>query len=112
MPDAYRVPNLCNGWNCAIEAIDDGKMDKFDMISGGTLSAYTQALEEDIPNYWAYARQFVLADRYFTSVHGPSFPNYLFTIAAQSGGAISQHRRAKNGCGLRWQPVRNGPGDR
>ncbi len=44
--------------------------------------------EQDIPNYWAYARNFVLADRYFTSVHGPSLPNELFALAAQSGGVI------------------------
>ncbi|MGH9449623.1 MAG: phospholipase C [Terriglobia bacterium] len=86
MPDVYQAP-LCNGWGCAIEAIDGGKMDKFDLISGG-LSAYTQVSEADIPNYWAYARQFVLADEYFTSEHGPSVPNYLYAIAAQSGGVI------------------------
>lgn len=86
MPDVYQAA-LCNGWNCAIDAIDGGKMDKFNLISGG-LSAYTQVGEDDIPNYWAYARQFALADRYFTSVHGPSVPNYFYMIAAQSGGVI------------------------
>src|SRR5215472_11485897 len=86
MPDIYQA-GLCNGWSCAILAMDDGKMDKFDLISGG-LSAYAQVSEADIPNYWAYARQFVLADRYFTSVHGPSVPNFFYAIAAQSGGVI------------------------
>ena len=86
MPDVYQA-GLCNGWSCAIQAIDGGKVDKFDLISGA-LSAYTQVREEDIPNYRAYARQFVLADRYFTSVHGPSAPNYYYMIAAQSGGVI------------------------
>ncbi len=86
MPDTYQA-GLCNGWSCAIQAIDGGKMDKFDLISGG-LSGYTQVAEKDIPNYWAYARQFVLADRYFTSVHGPSVPNHFYAIAAQSGGVI------------------------
>lgn len=87
MPDVDQA-DLCNRWDCAIEAMDGGKMDKFDLISPD-LSAYTQVAEEDIPNYWAYARQFVLADRYFTSVHGPSIPNYFYMIAAQSGGVIS-----------------------
>jgi phospholipase C len=87
MPDSYQA-TLCNGWDCSIEAIDSGKMDKFDVISGGTLSAYTQATQQEIPNYWAYASRFALADHYFTSVHGPSLPNHLFAIAAQSGGAI------------------------
>lgn len=88
MPDSYPAGNLCNGWDCSLQAMDGGKMDKFDVISGGTWSAYTQATPEEIPNYWAYARRFTLADRYFTSVHGPSLPNHLFALAAQSGGAI------------------------
>lgn len=88
MPDADQGAYLCNGWDCSLQAIDGGKMDKFDMISGGTLDAYTQATQKEIPNYWAYARQFTLADHYFTSVHGPSLPNHLFAIGAQSGGAI------------------------
>lgn len=86
MSDVYQA-QLCNGWSCATQAIDDGEMDKFDLISGA-LSAYKQVSEADVPDYWAYARQFVLADEYFTSVHGPSGPNYLYAIAAQSGGVI------------------------
>jgi phospholipase C len=88
MPDAYEGTGLCNSWDCALLAMDAGKMDRFDLISGGTWTAYTQAQEQEIPNYWAYARRFALADRYFTSVHGPSLPNHLFAISAQSGGAI------------------------
>lgn len=88
LPDRYQGATLCNSWDCSIQAIDAGKMDKFDVISGGTRSAYTQVTEQEIPNYWAYASHFALADHYFTSVHGPSLPNHLFTIAAQSGGAI------------------------
>jgi phospholipase C len=87
MPDSHQS-NLCNGWACATQAFDNGKMDKFDLISGGTLDAYVQMNETGIPNYWAYARQFALADHYFTSVHGSSVPNHLFTVAAQSGGVM------------------------
>ena len=78
---------LCNSWDCAQLAMDGGKMDGFDLISGG-LSAFIQASPQEIPHYWEYARHFVLADRYFTSVHGPSLPNHLFVFAAQSGGVI------------------------
>src|SRR5262249_9280185 len=67
------------------------------LIRGGNKNgdylAYSQYYEEDIPNYWAYARRFVLCDNFFTSVLGPSFPNHLFTIAAQSGQAIDNPRR-------------------
>jgi len=63
-------------------------MNDFDLISGGFLDAYTQATETMIPNYWTYARHFALADHYFTSIHGLSLPNYLYMVAAQSGGVI------------------------
>src|SRR5260370_31523074 len=53
---------------------------------GGELNM-VQASEEDIPNYWKLAREFVLSDNFFSSLHGPSLPNHLYTIAAQSGGA-------------------------
>jgi phospholipase C len=79
--------DLCHAWSCAITAIDGGKMDGF-LTSDGTL-AYTQFTQADIPNYFAYAKHFVLADRMFSSLHGPSFPNHLYTIAAQSGGVIN-----------------------
>jgi len=85
-PDCYRR-NVCNGWACAVQAIDGGKMDRFDLTTGN-LDAYSRMTEQDLPNYWAYARRFVLADRYFTAVQGPSFPNHLFSVAPQSGGVI------------------------
>jgi len=85
--------------------MDSGMMDKFDLINGGTLNAYTQVNEQDIPNYWAYARNFVLADRYFTSVHGPSLPNGLFALAAQSGGVIDNGSDFGSGVGCDGGPA-------
>jgi phospholipase C len=46
--------------------------------------AYVQYLEQDIPNYWAYARRFVLADNFFSSEYGPTCVEHFFTFAAQS----------------------------
>lgn len=43
-----------------------------------------QFVEADIPAYFAYARQFTLCDHYFTDVAGPSGPNHLMLIAADS----------------------------
>lgn len=102
MPDAYRA-SLCNSWDCAIQAMDGGGMDRFDLISGG-FTAYSQATELEIPNYWAYARHFVLGDRYFTSVHGPSLPNHLFTVAAQSGGTIDNESGSSGGVACDGSP--------
>jgi len=90
--------DLGHGWWDAHTAIDGGNMDKFDKVSGGSdLTGYTQMHEADIPNYFAYARQFVLADRMFSSLMGPSFPNHLYTVAAQSAGAIDNPVNNPNG---------------
>src|SRR5581483_9317870 len=36
--------------------------------------------EQDIPAYFALARQYTLCDRYFSEVAGPSTPNHLMLI--------------------------------
>ena len=85
--------DLGHSWEDAIKAIDGSKMDGFDLVVNGNVDGsmlpYTQMGESDIPNYFAYARNFVLADHMFSSLRGPSFPNHLYTVAAQSGGAIN-----------------------
>src|SRR5207237_336035 len=43
-----------------------------------------QFVEQDIPAYFAYASQFTLCDNYFTDVAGPSTPNHLMLIPADS----------------------------
>jgi len=74
-------------YDCAIEAWNEGRMDGFNQSEAADHGAYTQFLPEDLPNYWHWAEQFVVLDNFFTSAHGPSFPNHLFAIAARSGGA-------------------------
>jgi len=37
-----------------------------------------------IPRYWDYASSFTLCDRYFTDVAGPSTPNHLMLVMADS----------------------------
>jgi phospholipase C len=100
--DGQRVPlghspditpyDIGHSYDDAILAMHEGKMDGFDLVQNGHVNGYllpyTQMREADIPNYFFYARNFVLADRMFSSLSGPSFPNHLYTVAAQSGGAI------------------------
>jgi phospholipase C len=44
--------------------------------------------EEDLPFYYDLARTFPLADRWFCSCLGPTFPNRRFLIAATANGLI------------------------
>ena len=75
-------------YECSLMAWNEGEMDGFATISAAADKyAYTQYLPGDLPNYWHWAERYVLGDNFFASAQGPSFPNHLFTIAAQSGGA-------------------------
>ena len=78
---------------CSREAWDHGKMDGFNQGAVSDRWSYTQLHRSQLPNYWHWAKEFVLADRFFSSAQGPSFPNHLYAIAAQSGGAHDNPRR-------------------
>ncbi len=97
---ADSTPDIDHSFLGAHLAYNHGQMDRFDQISGARVGTapltFAQYREADIPGYWAYARQFVLFDRYFTSVMGPSTPNHLFVVAASAGGATSNARGTGN----------------
>ena len=82
-----------HGWNSGNEAIDGGKMDRFDMLADANINGQgylglTQASQAQIPNYFTYAQNFVLADNAFSSIQSDSFTNHLYTVAAQDNGAL------------------------
>jgi phospholipase C len=88
MPAAKPPCDLSHDWEIAHAAYDHGTMDGFVWAEG---SRYTLGYldRRDIPNYWAYAQHYTLADHFFSSFNGPSMPNHLYTVAAQSGGLIT-----------------------
>jgi phospholipase C len=65
-----------------------GRMDGFAIGEYGPHFAYSQFDREDVPNYFAWADEYALCDNVFASVAGPSYPNHLFFIAGEAGGAI------------------------
>jgi phospholipase C len=97
--------NYAHSWGQVVRAINHGKMDLFDTTFGcggpGYL-CYSQYREQDIPNYFAYARNYLIADNFFSSMAGPSFPNHQYTIAAQSNGMVSNPRRKGQPLSLKW----------
>jgi phospholipase C len=76
-----------------MRAYNEGRMDGFTQTEDSARFAYTQFRREDIPNLWHLAEEYVLADNFFASAQGASFPNHLFAIAATSGGAVDNPRR-------------------
>ncbi|MEX0984170.1 MAG: alkaline phosphatase family protein [Actinomycetota bacterium] len=94
-----RIPSdIPHGYLSAVQAYRGGAMDGFGLVTRAFEAApelaYTQYHPDQIPNYWHWAERNVLFDNVFASAMGPSFPNHLYTIAAQSGGARDNPRRA------------------
>lgn len=103
--EPYHEQNYCfvdtaHGWNSVHEQINGGAMDGFvrsnemnhempsngtlDMLSGKRAMGYYD--ETDLPFYYWLASEFSIADRYFCSVPGPTWPNRMFFYAASSFG--------------------------
>jgi len=72
----------------SLASIDHGKMDGFALTEIAATYAYSQYAPEDVPNWWHWARRFVLCDNFFASASTASFPNHLYMIAGTSGGAF------------------------
>ncbi len=91
MPD-HLTNDIQHDGNSAGVAINSGRMNLFYSLPGaqqrGVNYADASFDRDSIPNYWKYAQTYTLADRFFSTIRGPSFPNHLATIAAQSGGAV------------------------
>jgi phospholipase C len=101
-----QMPDLCNIPACNVTAIDGGLMDRFDSLAlgnvNGNLAAYSQATSSDIPNYFAYAQNFVIADQMFSANQAAGFPNQLTYIAANTGGAFDNPTNPKKIFPVRW----------
>jgi phospholipase C len=88
--------DLTHCFRCGLVAINGGKMNGFNRMNGvipqsenanvfgADLTGYVYHDRDTLPNYWAYADRFVLADQFFTSMYGPTLPEHLYTVAAQA----------------------------
>ena len=78
-------PSLTNAWAAAHEAWDNGKMDRFINAQSGNAQTMGYYDRSNIPYYWDYADHYVLADHFFSSLMGPTFPNHLYIASGRSG---------------------------
>ena len=81
-----------HAWGASHTQYGDGKMNGFFVTNhgAGALENGQRALdwydERDIPYYYALAKEFGIADHYFCSLLGPTWPNRMFLMAASSFG--------------------------
>jgi phospholipase C len=97
-PDRAGDPD--HSFVAGLTAINGGKMNCFDRLRNGTeLQGYVQYHEEDIPNYWAYAKHFTLADYFFSSIYGPTGVEHLWIVSGQSDRFVDHERPGQFGTG-------------
>ncbi len=76
----------------AVTDINGGAMNGFsklpDKEGQPTMLAYTTAYPGQLPAYWGWAKRYELLDHTFSSGDTSSFPNHLYTVAAQAAGAV------------------------
>jgi phospholipase C len=63
---------------------DDGKMDGWLRTTTNDLYCIGYYAEQDLPFFSAFAQNFTTLDNYFPSILGPTFPNRVFSHAAQT----------------------------
>ncbi|MHB8512271.1 MAG: alkaline phosphatase family protein [Actinomycetota bacterium] len=96
-----------HGRSSAITAVDGGKMDGFIRVAESSSRGCTVAQNpacahsskpdvmgfhdaREIPNYWTYAKDFVLQDHLFEPVNSWSYPDHLYLVSAWS--AVCKNR--------------------
>ena len=78
-------------------AIDNGAMDAFweakGAIQGGKDMADSQYKPVQMKQYWSYAATYGVADQFFSTHPGGSFPNHLVLISGQTAGVDDSPNR-------------------
>jgi phospholipase C len=92
---AFHMPTTCQlnahpaqDWLSSHVSYNNGELDGFvESFSGPVSMGYWQ--QEDQPFYYSLASVFPLADRYFCSLLGQTFPNRRYLIGATSIGQVN-----------------------
>ena len=91
---AFRMPTTCQlsghpaqDWLASHVQYDGGRLDGFVASASGPVSmGYWE--QADLPFYYSLASTFPIADRYFCSVLGQTYPNRRYLMAATSIGQV------------------------
>jgi len=84
-PDGALAGDISHSRAAFLTDYDGGKMDGFDkIVTTDPRRPFMYYTESQIPNYWAYARNFALFDHFFSTLGGPSSPGHFAIISSQT----------------------------
>jgi phospholipase C len=84
--DPVTYPDMPHNWLSSHVAYDSGKMDGFIAATGAEQNTNVMSYYDNqtLPNLWAYASHYVLADNFFTSTLSASQPNHWYMVAGKA----------------------------
>ena len=84
-PDGALAGDISHSRASFLTDYDGGNMDGFDkIVTTDPRRPFMYYTESQIPNYWAYARNFALFDHFFSTLGGPSSPGHFAIISSQT----------------------------
>jgi phospholipase C len=84
-----QAQNITQSWKATHEQIDGGAMDGFIRSEQGGQEAMGYYSAEVLPFAYSLASTFTLANRWFCSVPGPTYPNRRFLLAGTAFGGTA-----------------------
>jgi phospholipase C len=91
LADTAQAKNVTQSWKTTHEQINWGAMDGFVSSETGAREAMGYYTPEVLPFAYSLASTFTLANRWFCSVPGPTYPNRRFLLAGTAfGGTTSK----------------------
>ena len=85
-----QAKNVSQSWRATHQQIDGGAMDGFVSSESGRTEAMGYYTPEVLPFAYSLATNFTLANRWFCSLPGPTYPNRRFLLAGTAfGGTVT-----------------------
>jgi phospholipase C len=87
-PNTAQAKNVSQSWKATHNQINGGAMDGF-VRSSGAIEPMGYYTREVLPFAYSLAETFTLANRWFCSVPGPTYPNRRFLLAGTAFGGTT-----------------------
>ncbi len=87
-PNTAQAKHITQSWKATHQQIDGGRMDGF-VRSSSAIEPMGYYTPEVLPFAYSLAQTFTLANRWFCSVPGPTYPNRRFLLAGTAFGATT-----------------------
>ena len=81
LEDTAQLANVTQNWKATHEQINGGRMDGFVKSAKGAQEPMGYYTPEVLPFAYSLASNFTLANRWFSSMPGPTYPNRRFLLA-------------------------------